>query len=47
MKVINIDVEKILDEAKEEIENTEKFYTHEEVFAKARNIINGKEKYNI
>lgn len=39
----NVDVEKALDEAEEELDNPNtKYLTHEEVFSKARRIVNGK-----
>lgn len=39
------DIEKMLDEAEEELENQQThYYTHDEVFSKARRIINGEEK---
>lgn len=40
----NVDMEKVLEEAEKTLENPEtKYYTHEEVFSKARRIINGEQ----
>ena len=39
----NVDIEKMLDESEKEIDDSNiKYLTHEEVFSKARGIINGK-----